>query len=135
MKYIPFVILILLSGCSWRKQPKGSDCARFKTGVFLVKETNGRIETKITRTEDFQTEEHSPTKSKSTFRVIWLDDCTYKLKKLSTDIKGVPIKDVTVHIVETRSDSYLIEATLEGNYFYLYQGEVIATSKDKKLPI
>ena len=117
MKYVIVVILFLLIGCTSLKN--NSDCDRFRLGTFYNKsEIDNAIDTKITRTEEYQIEEYYQTGAVCKFKVKWIDQCSYKLIFDSGNTacnKTGEIKDVIVRIIETKVDSYIVEGWVEGS--------------------
>jgi hypothetical protein len=122
MKNIILLSLIGLSCCLPRKEPR---CSRFRTGIFIINGEGQQGITRVKRSNDFQIEQDYNTNSRTKFKVEWLDSCTYKLKFISSNHDfAKPYRDVTVHIVATKEDSYFIEATVEGNNSFVYRSEM-----------
>lgn len=85
------------------------DCLKFHDGKFkLVDPKYGTFI--ITRKGDTQTEQILGDTTVYTFKVTWIDECTYRLddgEKFKKDFKPLGPNDVfTVHIIKTTADSY-----------------------------
>ena len=126
------IFLIGLSSTSGDKKEK-LDCNKFKTGKFFNKrDKDGVIDTKITRTKDYQIEKYYKFNAKCTFKIIWTDKCTYELIFDSGNEECRKIVDQTkkvfVEIIETTDNSYTVEGWLEGSS-QKYKSELIRADK------
>ncbi|MCR9172656.1 MAG: hypothetical protein NXI10_09205 [bacterium] len=83
------------------------DCEQFKTGTYRIKGESGEIEPNysIVRTKKFQIERIGENYVKT--KVKWIDDCTYKLTFVKSDIMDIPKGTVTI---------CTIKDTFEGGY-------------------
>lgn len=111
---IAFIALLPFSYLS--AQEDAPDCARFRTGKFVVysKEYG---DTYIDRTEEFQIEKsiHPETGSKIKLksRIVWSDECTYQMFPFETkDPTGIIGDEVlTFQIIETGPNYYVVYVT------------------------
>lgn len=123
MKYILFLLFFLYS-CK-QKVNKPTDCARFKTGTFVV--DGAEAPYSITRTADMQIEKNLETGLTYKLRIKWQNDCTYTLSFLeSSDSSQVEAPEVTVTIVKTDGDTYHYDS-------YAKEGGYTVSAKMRKL--
>lgn len=118
------VFLGITAACSPSKEKKVTGCEDFWTGTFY-NEQNNVINTKITRTKEYQVEEYIPTGAVCKLRVEWIDSCSYRLSYVSGNnaCPGKSFKDVIVRIVEVKENSCLVEATAVDG-FLKYKSEL-----------
>ena len=109
-----FALLILLLCASFLHAQK-PDRAAFKNGTFLLvdKEHGNAI---IERKGSKQIEYGEGSRLKVSFKVRWVDACTYTLevKKVLENPKEIPLPDgmiLTVRILETTENSYRQRST------------------------
>lgn len=114
---IAAIFLIALSSASASMKER-LDCDKFRTGTFYNKK-DGVINTKITRTAEYQIEEYYKYNAKAKFNITWTSKCTYELtfdsgneeaRKMITD----PSKRLFVEIIKTTNDTYTIDGWMEG---------------------
>ena len=124
MKYI-FLLTGLLIATAVSSQTM--DCKKFRNGKFRIIDASAGNTTLI-RKGNRQTEIVDMTGKKYTFKVTWISDCTYALSPLKAHKqKNNSDPDdtvVTVVIVETKENSYMIEASSGANT-KVYRNEVI----------
>ena len=72
----------LLSGQEATNTP---NCATVKTGTFSLTDQSINYNARIIRNDSTQTEYNLNNGKTSTFKMIWLDQCSYKLALLKTD--------------------------------------------------
>jgi hypothetical protein len=118
-------ILIFLFSCSSKKK---IDCARFKTGKFLLKSSQNNAQFIVTRDSAIQTELDMRSDTLTGEKIIWVGDCEYELvdyykiphysdttiKDLRAEVNMNIIKALRVRIVETGDDYYVFESWKEG---------------------
>ncbi len=113
-----FVLLLVLlfAGSFAFAQEETPDCEKYKTGTFI-----SPFGTVIKRDAEFQIETNKTSGVKIKLKVIWIDECTYRLKfvegnKALTDRIGPgPHSDLICEIVETGEDYYYHITSDEGN--------------------
>jgi len=111
-----FIILLLLGGQLYAQV---SNCAKFKTGYFENVDPSGQ-NTYIKRTATRQIEWDKMLGGKMYLKVIWVDDCTYKLRLIGGNAqwkKGphdMDKHDLIVKITSTGDDYYWLSAKLDG---------------------
>lgn len=106
------LLLALLRASLLHAQP---DCAAYKNGTFLLvdKEHGNSI---IERKGSKQVEYGEGSQLKLSFKVRWVDACTYtlELNKVLENPKGITLPDgmiLTVQILETTVNSYRQRST------------------------
>ena len=90
-------------------------CEKFKNGKFIIIDAehgNSNIERKGSK----QIEEGEKSGFKATFKVKWIDECTYTLtlNKVLKNPNKLDVSDnmiLTVQIIETKENSYIQRAT------------------------
>ena len=121
MEIIKISAIILLSlSCNSANVKNEQECDRFRTGTFFNKRNkDGVIDTKITRTNNYQIEEHYEFNATAKFRINWTGKCSYELLFESGNAEARkiidPTKKVFVEIVQTTDDACIIEGWLEGS--------------------
>ena len=114
-KTVPFILIIccllLFSNCT--TPIKKIDCSKFKTGTFLFRyrTLNETINFLLIRNKTSQTEINKTTGDSSTYRIRWINECSYELKFLSgTEILADSLlrlrksTTITTTIVEANND-------------------------------
>lgn len=76
-----FITLLFFISCAVYVQSQ-TDCAKFKTGTFVLPDDVLNKSYRIKRTKTKQKEKDMQTGEKFTFEVRWLDSCTYALRPL-----------------------------------------------------
>ncbi len=102
MKYLFYLTLFVLPFAG-----VAQDCSEFKTGTFRVKDESGKYvpNYSIVRKKNIQIEKIGENYVKT--KVVWIDDCTYELILIKSDIMDVPKGTVTrIKIVETFDGGY-----------------------------
>ncbi|MDB2656487.1 hypothetical protein N9Y60_00370 [Crocinitomicaceae bacterium] len=102
MKKIVLLLLILLPISSFAQ-----DCAKFKTGTFRLKSEDGNFvpNYSIERKKNIQIEKIGENYVKT--KVKWIDDCTYKLIHITSDILDLEKGTVTTcKILQTFENGY-----------------------------
>jgi len=114
MKSIFIVLITLLSFTSLFAQ--NCDCSKFRTGSFEIANQDGTV-SKIKRTETKQTETNENVKLKD--KVVWVDNCTYKLIPISIQDKTQTVgPDILVFtFIETMEHAYIVHVLIEGKDF------------------
>lgn len=83
------------------------DCEQFKTGTFRAKGSDGKFIPNYTieRKKKIQMERFGENYTKS--KVVWVDECTYQLIHIKSDILDIPKGTVTtVRIISTFDGGY-----------------------------
>jgi len=110
MNFKLIIIALILLSC------KPSDCEKFKNGTFKNYENGEWTKTIITRTNEFQIEYNEVTNEESKDQVIWIDECTYRLKSITYKNKPASktTPDLIVKITNVGVDYYEIEVAEDG---------------------
>lgn len=123
-RIISFSISVLLSGLSYSQV----NCNKFKTGQFQNIE-NGILKAKIQRNDSIQTEQYG--EKKVTLKIIWIDDCTYRLRFLNGNDafwksrpKGMPTPDLIVKITHVSENKYTQESKFDIENDLIYTSEI-----------
>lgn len=87
---------------------QAQDCNKYKTGTFEIDNLDGTISV-IKRTKKFQTESNGEIKTKD--RIVWLNECSYKLIPVRIKDKSGLIGDdiLTFTIIKTFDHSYVVQ--------------------------
>ena len=85
-----FFLLLALPAICFCKEEQPDSCKQFRTGEFTVE---GKTCIKIKRTRKFQYEKNTQEKIKSTFRIEWLNECSYTLTLIRTTDKNPITRD------------------------------------------
>lgn len=93
-----------------------TDCAKFKTGTFVLPDDVISKRYLIKRTKTKQKEEDMLTGEKFTFEVRWLDSCTYALRPLKGNkdmLEYFAGKILYITINSTTEDQYTFFSRFE----------------------
>lgn len=103
-----FLLLPLLLALSTSLLAQSPDCISAQTGTFKL-EADGKTVGEIIRTHEYQLERYPEQKVECRFKIEWIDDCTFKLKKDSCNKAGQAL-------MHTQNQDVIIEITsVEGN--------------------
>jgi hypothetical protein len=94
------------------------EIANFKEGIFRYEESPYN-NTKVTRTKNYQEEDHQSTKVKVRFKIDWVSDFEYHLTfdKVSDKTGNCLIgKVIKVKILEANENSWKIYTEFEGKF-------------------
>lgn len=123
-KYILLSLFIVTFGVSYSQE----NCEKFKTGNFQEIE-NGTLKAKIQRNDSIQTEQYG--KKKITLKIIWIDDCSYRLKFIrgnkafwKSRPKDEPTPDLIVRITNIEGNTYLQESKFETDNDFVYKSKI-----------
>lgn len=123
-KNILLPLLILICGFSYSQE----SCDKFKIGNFQNIE-NGILKAKIQRNDSIQTEQYGD--KKITLKIIWIDDCTYRLKFLDGNEafwksrpKDKPTPDLIVRIINVIGNKYTQESKFDIDNDFVYISEI-----------
>lgn len=109
-----FIILILFSFQVGKAQTL--KCTEMHTGKFELKHDNSPAVSIIERTDTLQIETNEYLKVKRSYKVIWIDDCTFELhdRKVlegETPINGKPTDVLTIEIIKIEGQNVHIRLT------------------------
>lgn len=104
------------------------DCSDFKTGKFVVP-SDEFGDSYIKRTKKYQIETGTDLRTGESFKVkdkiVWLDECTYRLFPISNKGAMLVGDDVlTFKIIETGEDYYLVHITGLENFEMVARVEI-----------
>lgn len=123
-KNILLPLFILVFGFSYSQE----SCGKFKTGNFQNIE-NGILKAKIQRNDSIQTEQYG--EKKITLKIIWIDDCSYRLKFLDGNEafwksrpKDKPTPDLIVRITNVNGNKYTQESKFDIDNDFVYKSEI-----------
>jgi hypothetical protein len=113
MKHPLFLLCLLI--VAWSASAQTPSCWDFRNGTFIIVDAesgNSIIERKGRK----QTEYGEGSRLRLTFRVKWINDCTYtlNLKKVIENPNNINLPEglvVTVEILETKQHSYIQRST------------------------
>lgn len=98
-----------------------SNCQLYRTGKFVLKDPNLKINNKIERTETYQLEKDLQTGAVTMFTINWLSECEYELTIMDGDSEQVNFfrgKKLIVKILEVYSDGYKFEGHIKGTNIF-----------------
>jgi hypothetical protein len=112
MKYILLLTVVIMASNHSKAQTK--NCLRVHEGTFKLTSEQGTTIIKRTKTKQIETD--PKIKFKATYDVVWLDDCTYQLRKpklISGDprLAGNSSSVLTVKIIEVKAKSYVVRTS------------------------
>ncbi len=114
MRYLPFVLTIVLLAIGYQGFLQNSDCSEFKTGTFKLLDASVPNYL-IVRNDSIQTETAKSSIVSTDFYIRWVDDCSYELtyKKMhnrpsSIKLPDKPIK-LFVRIYKVSGDTCWVE--------------------------
>lgn len=112
MKSVLLPILLLLTSSTF-SQDKECDCSKYKTGTFILDNTDGTF-SKIER--NATTQKETMGKFKTINKIKWINDCSYIIinDKAKGNAKKVNIGDLLLTIVETGEHHYV--ATIKADF-------------------
>ncbi|MDD2983668.1 MAG: hypothetical protein PHQ74_09790 [Crocinitomicaceae bacterium] len=124
MKTVLIAILISLTSFAFGQT---ADCKRFKEGKFVIPNAeygNSYLE----RKGNIQTEIGEKSGFKATFKVKWIDECTYtlQLKKIINNPDEIVFDKatiITVKILEVKKNSYIQRST-SNTFDTVFEGEI-----------
>lgn len=124
MKTVLIAILISLTSFAFGQT---ADCKRFKEGKFVIPNAeygNSYLE----RKGNIQTEIGEKSGFKATFKVKWIDECTYtlQLKKIINNPDKIVFDKatiITVKILEVKKNSYIQRST-SNTFDTVFEGEI-----------
>lgn len=126
-RIISLSILILVCRLSYSQE----NCDKFKIGKFQNIE-NGILKSKIQRNDSIQTEQYG--EKKITLKIIWIDDCSYRLKFLDGNEafwksrpKDKPTPDLIVKITNVNGNKYTQESKFDIDNDFVYKSEITKT--------
>lgn len=76
-------LLIMLFSCKSKTAEKPLDCTRFKKGQFVLNDKLNRTRYIVTRNLTAQTEVNENTDTVTSYKIKWINDCHYELRKIS----------------------------------------------------
>lgn len=120
IKYIPFLILLLISFNSLA-QP---ECSRYKIGKYVLTDPSINYEMVVERNDSIQIERNMITGTESKYWVKWKNDCEYSLKIFKgpkDEMEFYKDKLLYVKIVETEKNNYTFIASIQGQDFSITQ--------------
>lgn len=112
-----FILLILFSFQVGKAQTL--KCSEMHTGKFELKHDNSPAVSIIERTDTLQIETNEYLKVKRSYKVIWIDDCTFELhdRKVlegETPINGKPTDVLKIEIIKIEGQN--VHIRLSSNY-------------------
>lgn len=126
-----FSILIFLFLMYLKSYSQKLDCQKFKNGTFKLINKEAKA-SYIKRHEENQSEITDGNKDSTTYKVKWLNECTYTLtptEKTHKIFSSLPANaELTVTIIETKKGSYL--QTTTSNFSDMKLTNEIITIKD-----
>jgi len=115
-----FLLLFFVSLSLVSLQAQTDECAHFRTGKF-DSFIEGKFSTHLVRTKKYQKEYSPKTGAKIKLRIIWEDDCTYRLyfvKANKAFLKGRTAEDMPAYlncrIISVNGDEYQHVSTFKG---------------------
>jgi len=112
MKVFLVGVFAIISSLFYSQDSQNIDCSTFKDGTFSLVANGGTYI--ITRKGSKQTEEVVKTGEIISFKVVWVNKCTYTLTPTNKTVRttGIPkTAVVTVVISEVKKNSYIQTAT------------------------
>jgi len=129
MKKILFIVLFCFAKISYGQQ---SDCNKFKTGKFIIKDSvNGNLLVKRTASKEIWYNDKS--KLKTVSEIKWVTNCSYVVhsSKVLENPNAIEFyeSDIadTTKIIETRRNSY-IEEIMNSTFMIVFEREVFKTN-------
>lgn len=127
MRYVLLFLLIMIFGTI---KSQNLDCRNFKTGVFIDSSENVDFKTKITRTKDYQIEEYGELGITIKMKVVWLNNCSYKLEFIEgneawyEEFGEENDDDLIIKIIDIQDDYYIQETHFIENKIKPYQSKI-----------
>ncbi len=129
------IIVFLFVTCSLAGYSQNLDCSKLKTGYFLnIDSSTGNTFIKRTDMYQYETDVNSGVKIK--LQIVWLNDCTYKLKFIKGNAKWKKEKhlmnnpDLIVKITSVGDDYYTQVAHFEGIETHKYRSTIKIVTKN-----
>jgi hypothetical protein len=127
-KYFSYIIMVCIFFISCAPKKSQVNCSKYKTGSFLLyykaPQRQDDITFTITRNQSIQTEINSKTGEILTYKIHWVDSCTYQLhfQKSSLDQPDADLINrikfpLTVTLLAGTDDYYVFEAQREISKF------------------
>ena len=128
MRTLLFILALFTSINSFSQQT-ADNCFHFKTGKFSYSDSVGVV-TKITRTNNRQTEVNTQTGLLTKSKISWISKCEYKLTQIWANRK-VQRKNNrqtrTIRIVKTDGNSYAYTCNCNDPNMTILTGVVVKT--------
>jgi hypothetical protein len=118
-KILIVTILATLAACN--NTPTAEQCKVFTNGKFTISipSKQGLLYFDIYRQDSIQTEVEKNTQDTAVFKLKWVNDCTYSLELIATNIDvqhDVNARKMRTSIIQTSNNYYIYKHTMQNPF-------------------